>query len=95
LTHTLVNRAVQNGANSLAEGFLFAVAAALILGETWRSSRSQAKRRDKVDDMLEELEIKVKTLTEELKDIKTNVEDQIEEVRTKYVLFTPNFAQDG
>ncbi|KAI3998256.1 optic atrophy 3-like protein [Schizophyllum commune Loenen D] len=31
-------RAIENGANAIAEGFLFAVAAALILGESWRSS---------------------------------------------------------
>jgi len=42
--------AIENGANALAEGFLFTVAAALILGEPWRSSRSQSRRRGDVDD---------------------------------------------
>ncbi|KAJ7496670.1 optic atrophy 3 protein-domain-containing protein [Mycena latifolia] len=48
-------RAIENGANALAEGFLFSVAAALILGEAYRSSRSQSKRRDAVDEQLEDL----------------------------------------
>ena len=55
-------RAIENGANAIAEGFLFAVAAALILGETWRSSRNQSKRRDSVDDQLDELGTKVTEL---------------------------------
>ena len=29
-------RAIQQGANTISEAFLFSVAAALILGETWR-----------------------------------------------------------
>ncbi|KAJ2929855.1 hypothetical protein H1R20_g7242, partial [Candolleomyces eurysporus] len=39
----------------MAEGFMFGVAAVLIIGETWRSSRNQSKRRDSVDDQLEDL----------------------------------------
>ena len=57
------SRAIENGANLLAEGFLFSVAAALIIGETWRSSRSNAKRRDSVDDQLEDLGLRVAELT--------------------------------
>ena len=33
-------KAISNGANAISEGFLFAVAATIILGETYRSSRS-------------------------------------------------------
>ena len=51
--------AIENGANFIAEGFLFSVAAALIIGETWRSSRSQSRRRDDVDDRLDELAVRV------------------------------------
>jgi hypothetical protein len=51
----LQRRAIENGANLLAEGFLFAVAAGLIVGETWRSSRKEGRRREGVDDQLEEL----------------------------------------
>ncbi|KAF8888265.1 optic atrophy 3 protein-domain-containing protein [Infundibulicybe gibba] len=56
-------RAIENGANALAEGFLFTVAVSLILGETWRSSRNQSKRRDDVDDQLEDLDTRVAELT--------------------------------
>lgn len=49
--------AVENGANMLAEGFLFSVAASLIVGETWRSSRSESKRRENINDRLDDLEM--------------------------------------
>ncbi|KAG8922714.1 hypothetical protein FRC02_011672 [Tulasnella sp. 418] len=76
-------RAVQNGANNLAEGFLFVVAAGIIGVETWRQSRSQAKRRDVVDDQLEELESKVKSLTEELKSLRGFIEERTDEVQSR------------
>ncbi|KAF8959761.1 optic atrophy 3 protein-domain-containing protein [Flammula alnicola] len=56
-------KAIENGANALAEGFLFSVAAALIIGETWRSSRNQSKRRVSVDDQLEDLGTRLAELT--------------------------------
>lgn len=59
----LSSRAIENGANAIAEGFLFGVAAALIIGESWRSSRSSAKRRDAVDERLEELSSQVEELS--------------------------------
>jgi len=52
-------RAIENGANFLAEGFLFAITAALIVGESWRSSRSEARRRAGVGDALDELQVRV------------------------------------
>jgi optic atrophy 3 protein len=55
-------RAIQNGSNFLAEGFLFSVAAALIIAETWRSSRSQTRQREGVDDRIDELEVRVADL---------------------------------
>jgi len=60
-------RAIENGANFLAEGFLFSVAAGLIIGETWRSSRSQSKQRSDVNDSIEELHIRVRELNERLR----------------------------
>lgn len=59
-------RAIENGANFIAEGFLFAVAAALILGESWRSSRSEARRRADVGDALGELQVRVGELAARL-----------------------------
>lgn len=63
LTKLDSSRAIENGANTIAEGFLFSVAAALILGESWRTSRNQSKRRDSVDDQLDELGTKVTELS--------------------------------
>ncbi|KAH8992213.1 optic atrophy 3 protein-domain-containing protein [Lactarius akahatsu] len=59
-------RAIENGANFLAEGFLFAVAAALVVGEGWRSSRSETRRRADVGDALESLQVRVGELAERL-----------------------------
>lgn len=56
------NRAVQNGANTLAESFLFAVGAGLVLGETYRSSRKNAERRDNVAEELAWLRSRVEEL---------------------------------
>jgi hypothetical protein len=46
---------------------LFSVAAGLIIGETWRSSRSQSKQRSDVNDSIEELQIRVRELNERLR----------------------------
>jgi len=76
-------RAIENGANALAEGFLFSVAAILILGETWRSSRSQSRRRDSVDDQLEELSNKLQELTARVDIIGGQYEDRWQEEKLR------------
>ncbi|KAH9842450.1 OPA3-domain-containing protein [Rhodofomes roseus] len=76
-------RAIENGANALAEGFLFSVAAAIIMAETWRSSRSQSKRRDKVDDQLDDLENKVTALTERTESLQRIFEERWEEEKQR------------
>lgn len=70
----------------MAEGFLFSVAASLIIAETWRSSRSQSKRRDDVDDKIEEMENRlnrligmVEALSEHVESVGTNL--QVEAAR--------------
>lgn len=78
-------RAIENGANFLAEGFLFAVAAALILGETWRSSRSSSKRRDDVDEKLEDLQLKMQDVTKWME----GAEERYVEEQRKYVSSCP------
>ncbi len=59
LTYHIV-RAVQNGATTLAESFLFVVGIGLVLGESYRSSRKEGRRRDEVQDRLEGLEGEMK-----------------------------------
>lgn len=83
---TCGNRAIENGANALAEGFLFAVAAALILGETWRSSRSQSKRRDDVDDQLQDLSSRVGELQSRVDAFASGYDDRWEEEKQRRVI---------
>ncbi|KIR39722.1 hypothetical protein I307_02667 [Cryptococcus deuterogattii 99/473] len=76
-------RAIQNGATTLAETFLFFVGAGLIVGESVRSSRKDTRRRDQVQDRLETLEEEVKRLNEQLeKDNKEGVKG-IDEIRER------------
>ena len=78
-------RAIENGANALAEGFLFTVATGLILGETWRSSRNTTKRRDAVDDQLDELRENVQGLNKKLDTMARQYEERMTEESMRYV----------
>jgi len=78
-------RAIENGANFIAEGFLFTVAAGLILGETWRTSRNQSKRRDDVDDQLDALGTKVVELSSRLDAATKQWQNELDEERAKYI----------
>ncbi|KAJ3537062.1 hypothetical protein NM688_g6741 [Phlebia brevispora] len=69
-------RAIDNGANAIAEGFLFTVAAALIIGETWRSSRNQTKRREGVDDRLDELQSSIQQLSKRVDDLARDFDER-------------------
>ncbi|KAE8213841.1 hypothetical protein CF327_g2703 [Tilletia walkeri] len=60
------SKAIANGANAISEGFLFAVAAALIIGESFRSSRSNAKQRNRTEEAVEEVRENVLELTNAL-----------------------------
>lgn len=82
----VIHRAIENGANALAEGFLFGVAAFLIIGETWRSSRSQTKRREGVDDKLDELQLQVDSFTQRLDALASSLEDRWTEERQRHVV---------
>ena len=68
--------AIENGANAIAEGFLFSVAAVLIVGESWRSSRSSAKRRDAVDERLEDLSSRVQELSGEVRTLGSRLAEE-------------------
>ena len=61
----------------LAEGFLFAVAASLILGETWRSSRSESKRREGINDQLDDLGTRLIELSTRVDNLSESVESQL------------------
>lgn len=74
-------KAVTNGANALAEGFLFALAAALIMGESYRGSRSRAKQRDKTEEGLEELSMATKALAEKIGVNFEEIEKRVKEMQ--------------
>lgn len=73
----LTDRAIQNGATALAEGFLLTVSIGLVLGEQIRSSRKGAKRRDDVDEQLG-------LLREQVEDLKASEEVRFKELNEKY-----------
>jgi len=73
-------KAIENGANALAESFLFGVAALLILGESYRTSSKQSRRRDDVDEKLEGLLNAVESLQEGKKEVERALERSKEEV---------------
>jgi hypothetical protein len=84
LAHLL--RAIQNGANNLAEIFLFGVAATLILGETYRGSRKTANRRDTVDDKLEDLREDVDRLHKRWEEEERRLEDRANQAEKRCVV---------
>ena len=66
-------RAIENGANSLAEGLPFVVAAGHIVGESWRSSRREARHRADVGEAPERLEVRLGELAARLESFTLNV----------------------
>ncbi|KAF8635643.1 hypothetical protein AX15_000278 [Amanita polypyramis BW_CC] len=76
-------RAVESGANMLAEGFLFSVAASLIIGETWRSSRNESKRRENINEQLEELGTRMTELSTRVDNLSASMELQLREQQQK------------
>ncbi|KAI0823852.1 OPA3-domain-containing protein [Trametes gibbosa] len=77
-------RAIENGANALAEGFLFSVAAGMIIAEAWRSSRNQTKRRDAVDDSLDVLNENVEQLSKRVDSLQRMYEERLTEQSLQY-----------
>jgi len=57
------------------------------MGEQWRSSRSQSKRRDTVDDKLQELSSQVLELTERVGGIENRWGSEIEGLKERSVFW--------
>jgi len=55
-------KAIELGANFFSEAFIFAVAAGLLVWDSWRSRRKESARRDDVADRLADLETEVTRL---------------------------------
>ncbi|KIJ31841.1 hypothetical protein M422DRAFT_36100 [Sphaerobolus stellatus SS14] len=76
-------KAIDRGANFLAESFLFGVAASLIIAETWRSSNKESKRRETVADALDELRGQNVKLKETIESLRCDFREQIEDERAR------------
>ncbi|KAK5134654.1 hypothetical protein LTR08_006310 [Meristemomyces frigidus] len=55
-------KAIELGANFFSEAFIFAVAAGLLVWDSWRSRAKESARRDGVAERLSELEVEVERL---------------------------------
>ncbi|KAK4333009.1 optic atrophy 3-like family protein [Rhodotorula toruloides] len=71
------SKAIDTGANFLSETFLFSVAAIIIFGETWRSKRAEGKRRDAIQDALEQNKADIERLQGILNEEKQEREDAV------------------
>jgi hypothetical protein len=68
------------------------VAAALIIGETWRSSRVQSKRRYNVDEQLDILGTKLQELTSRVEDFAVQWEQRLQEEKKRCVFLFPLYV---
>lgn len=57
----------------------------MIIAETWRSSRNQTKRRDAVDDSLDELKECVGELSTRMDSLEKAYEERLAEQSLRYV----------
>lgn len=96
-TRFLQYSAIENGANALAEGFLFSVAAVLILSEAYRQTSNTSKRKMFVDDQLDDLNdavdqmqnkmAKLDTFWEEDRKMKEELTEEMRRERERWVHF--------
>ena len=82
------NKAIEAGANFVSEAFIFAVGAAIILFESWRSGRKEKGRRNEVaerlDALQEEVE-KISNLEAEILRLRAENEEMSKKSSTKLV----------
>lgn len=71
------SKAIDMGANFISEAFVFGVAVALLLFETWRSRRKDSNRREDVQEKLDWLEDEIKLSRQE----KGLLEEQVSVLR--------------
>jgi hypothetical protein len=63
-------KAIETGANFVAETFIFAVGISVIVFEQWRQRRKARNARDDIREDLEELQVELKTVRAELEEMK-------------------------
>lgn len=63
-------KAIETGANFVAETFIFAVGIGVIVFEQWRQRRKARNARDDIREDLEELQVELKAVKTELEELK-------------------------
>ncbi|KAH8925744.1 optic atrophy 3-like protein [Atractiella rhizophila] len=80
-------KAIQNGANFISESFLFAVALALILGESYRGYRKDTNRRNYVDEQLDNLSGQIAELNNRIHSTNQELLERLKETEASRDLF--------
>ena len=72
-------KAIETGANFVAETFIFAVGISVIVFEQWRQRRKAQNARDDIREDLEELQIELKTVKSELEELRKKHPDTVQQ----------------
>ena len=72
-------KAIETGANFVAETFIFAVGISVIVVEQWRQRRKAKNARDDIREDLDELQIELKTVKAELEEMKARHPESVSE----------------
>lgn len=72
-------KAIETGANFVAETFIFAVGISVIVFEQWRQRRKAQNARDDIREDLEELQIELKTVKSELEELRKKHPDPVQQ----------------
>ncbi|RMX77003.1 hypothetical protein D0869_10223 [Hortaea werneckii] len=81
-------KAIELGANFFSEAFIFAVAAGLLVWDSWRSRAKESARRDDVAERIEQLEAEVYRLRREHEPELAELKEQIKRT-PQYSWFNP------
>jgi hypothetical protein len=72
-------KAIETGANFVAETFIFAVGISVIVFEQWRQRRKAKNARDDIREDLEELQVELKTIKSELEELRKKQPDPVQQ----------------
>ncbi|KAI7265583.1 hypothetical protein KC343_g3802 [Hortaea werneckii] len=82
-------KAIDLGANFFSEAFIFAVAAGLLVWDSWRSRAKESARRDDVAERIEQLEAEVYRLRREHEPELAELKEQVRKT-PQYSWYNPN-----
>ncbi|KAK4565492.1 hypothetical protein LTR86_004109 [Recurvomyces mirabilis] len=82
-------KAIELGANFFSEAFIFAVAAGLLVWDSWRSRKKESARRDDVAERLGELETEVERLRGKYEPQLLAITEKVRPYEKKYSWWNP------